>query len=243
MFFLHVQKCGGTSIKQALRAGFPLVRPRDEVLDLDAAASTRIASRLDLNNFEFRDQLLSYHLESAYPRVIMGHFRFTAALHERYLDDVAFVTVLRRPADRFLSAYFYDRYKANEYGRIEESLETFLLHDGEPTLRARVHAEKYAALFRGDGTKDARRASADDVAAAIENLKRFAVVGFLEELEPFVTQLDEWADTPLDIPVLNTTPASATQRDEVTPELLSVIEDICAPSTQIYDALRTHTLG
>ena len=238
VFFLHVQKCGGTSIKQALRDGFPLTRPRDELLDLDAAASTRVAAELGLLPFEFRDQLLSYSLASSYPRVVMGHFRYTSALHAKYLDDVKFITVLREPEDRFLSAYFYDRYKSHEYARIVDSLEDFLLKDGEPTLRARAHAERYVSLFQGDGSNRARRSTQADIDAAIDNLRRFSLVGFLDDLGPFVDRLNEWADVPVDIPMLNTTPASSAQLDEVTPELMAVVREICEPSRRVYEALR-----
>ncbi len=240
MFFLHVQKCGGTSIKRALQNGFPTDRRRDESFDLDAAASTRVAHKLDMDNFAFRDQLLAYELSSAYPRLVMGHFRYTHAMHAEFLDEFEFVTVLRDPVERFLSAYFYDRYKDREYGRIEDSLENFLLKDGVPTLRARVHAEKYAAIFRGDGDNRPRSATDHDIAASIENLKRFALVGILDDLNPFVDRLQEWSDRDIEIPRLNTSPASATNRDELTPELLDVVHEICAPAQAIYQAVREH---
>lgn len=81
------------------------------------------------------------------------------------------------------------------------------------------------------------------MAAAIENLQRFALVGFLEDLEPFVARMEEWSDRPVDVPVLNTSPASDRRRSEVTPELMAVVQEICAPSRRVYEALRSHVLG
>jgi hypothetical protein len=242
--FFHVQKCGGTSVKAAIRHGFRPRRPDDVVADLDAAASTRQAARFGATNFAFRDQLLAYYLDSRSTRAVMGHFRYTESAHEPFLNRARFVTVLRDPAERLVSAYFYDRYKADDYGRIRVSLRDFLLDaGGEPTLRARVHAEHYLAIFRGDGSDRPRRADQADIDRTIANLRRFHLVGFLEDPGPFVARLAEWADEPIDIATLNRSPASAEQLKELTPELRAVVDEICRPARVVYDAVRDHILS
>jgi Sulfotransferase family len=242
--FFHVQKCGGTSIRAAIRCAFRPRRPEEVVIEMDGAASTRQAAHFGMSNFAFRDQLLAYHLDSKYTRAVMGHFRYTASAHERFLDRAKFVTVLRDPADRLLSSYFYDRYKVEEHGKVDDSLRDFLVDAyGEPTLRGRSHAEWYVGMFRGDGVNRPCRARQVDVDRAIANLRRFHLVGFLDDLAPFVARLEEWSDAPLDVPDLNRSPAEAKHRREVTPDLQEVVDEICRPARAVYDAIREHALG
>jgi hypothetical protein len=242
--FFHIQKCGGTSLKDAIRGSFLPRSPDQIVFDLDAEAATLTAGDVDLAPFAFRDRLLLYGLRSRHTRVAMGHFRYTDRLHGPFLESNHFVTVLRQPESRLLSAYFYDRFKAGEYGKIHEPLRDFLLDaNGVPTSRGRIHAEKYIPMFRGDGVDDHRLASPADIDAAIRNLTRFSAVGFLEDLDPFLAQLSEWADAPLMMPELNKSPANDAQRAELTDELRDVVTEICAPAQIVYDRVRDHFLG
>ncbi|MEM7139533.1 MAG: hypothetical protein AAF548_00775 [Actinomycetota bacterium] len=244
LWFIHLQKCGGTSLKAAIRRGWAPTHDEEAVVDLDGAAAAQAAADLDIAPFQFRDQISSYYLRGMNTRALMGHFRYTNTVHDQFRGTARMITVLRQPEPRLTSAYFYDRFKVESHGKITERLDEFLLTpEGRPSSRARIHAERFIVMFRGDGSNDHRVASQADIDNAIRNLTALDAVGFLEDLDPFISTLSEWAGEPLAMPVLNKNPASKEDRAELTDRLREVVHEICKPAQIVYDRVRDHFAG
>ena len=189
-FFMHVPKCGGTSVSEALYATVPMQR-RVGVIDANA---TRRASAVwhagrdepflyhdDLPTgtevYAFREQLLLMHMAWD-TELIHGHVLFSERAHAHYGKRYRYVTLLREPVERTLSNFL----GSSRGGMIDADLDRYL--DNE--------------IFRTHGLSMLRYLSGshpvaiDDERAALEraksNLARFAVVGFLDDLDGFASR-------------------------------------------------------
>lgn len=105
LFFVHVPKCAGTSLGQALAARFPVTHADYDHephwrpwIAAKAARQDAFCARLDLSPFD----------------VIYGHFP-----RRRYAyPDAHFATVLRHPLDRALSHFSYWKHDLPETNAI-----------------------------------------------------------------------------------------------------------------------------
>ncbi|MBX2885413.1 MAG: sulfotransferase family 2 domain-containing protein [Granulosicoccus sp.] len=235
VYFQHVTKCGGTSLRAALmQALSEQGAHRSSFYQLEPVKTNRYASAAGLDSIQVRDVLLADRLEQPETRFIAGHFRFTHALHAEAMQAVCSVTVLREPVDRFLSLYYYNHFKVAEHGKENLPLDVYLTKP-----KARRSAEDYVRLFRGTGADSRDFASAEDVQLAVDNLGRFSVVGCLENMSVFIDALSQ-RGLPIQLPRLNKSPAPADIRYADLPtELMQEIERLCEPSRKVYEhALR-----
>ncbi len=200
---------------------------------LDAPYSAHLASTAGMETMDLRDLLLASTLNTPGVEFVAGHYRFTHALHDALLDKATFITVLREPVDRFLSLYYYNHYKSGGHGHEPLALEDYIKRP-----RARRSAEDYVRLFRGTGADHREFAGAGDVEAAINNLKRFHLVGELKQQNAFCDSLSAMTGLNVSLPLLNRSPAPAKTRYQALPEALSdEIRRLCEPSTAVYEAM------
>jgi hypothetical protein len=225
--FVHMPKCGGTTVVGGLKRCFPQRR----IDGLEIAASYRAAQICDRDhNLLIRD-VLAYKLEaSSGTQLLTGHWVVDAPLLEKHTAKWRFVTVLREPVERWISNYFYDRYKPTKDFRVSMDLEEFL-----ETEHAAWYGSTYVrhlAARRFDVSIDHA-----DVALACENLRRFACVGFLSDLAGFTQALERRFSIRVDVhgrkrqgPV-----AEEDRRRQLTPAVMQKIQAICAPDTALYE--------
>lgn len=234
--FFHVMKCGGTSVRAGLAKGIGGERDGGGIFELDGRAAKGAAGGGHSENWQFRDQLLSYEVLAGRSDLVMGHFRY----RDRYTElapHAAFVTVLRDPVDRFVSLYRYRRYKEGVDVPVAGSLEDFL-----DTPRWQKEGHAYVSLFCGNDDLDPRSDAAVDAATA--NLEHFAVVGFLDQLDEFAAAVGRVVDRTVEIPRLNDSPAPREERErEFDEPLLARIHEVCAPDQAFYDAARARHLA
>ena len=234
IWFLHVTKCGGTSLRtaimQSLREGG--AHPAQFHLH-DAVTSSRLAAQLGVETFSLRDAMLGYELVQNHRRFIAGHFRYTQHLHEPLLSRCLPITLLRDPVDRFLSLFYYNSFKSTDYGKETLPLEAYLERP-----RARRSAEDYVRLFRGAGGSHNQFADAAGVRSAVQNLRRFAVVGTLDDLPAFVASLEQQAGIRVSIPMQNRSPAPEEARHrQIDEAMLEHIKALCEPSIEVYETV------
>ena len=148
-------------------------------------------------------------------------------------EQYRFVTILREPVSRYISHYFWDFQGPEEWARIEVPLEEFV--ESEQGARYGVaFGEFYSSL-----PADSDFGSADAVAAAKQNLHKFAAVGFLENMAGFQNKLKDALGVSVNIRHQNKGKVQErTKRQVVTPELRRRIEELCAPDIEIYDYAR-----
>lgn len=231
VYFQHVTKCGGTSLRAALmqvlteQGAHPA-----SFYQLEPVKTNRYAIDSDLDSTQIRDVLLADRLAQKNTRFIAGYFRFNHALHAEAMESVCSITVLREPVDRFLSLYYYNHFKVADHGKESLPLDGYLTKP-----KARRSAEDYVRLFRGTGTDNREFSTAEDVQLAKENLERFSVVGCLEHMPLFIKKLSDHG-LPIELPKLDKSPAPASVRyAELPAELMQEIERLCEPSKRVYE--------
>lgn len=185
--FMHIPKCGGSSVAEALYATVPFQR-RLGVVD---APSTRRAvsifhsgedSKLDYHDdletgplvYAFREQCLLMHMAWD-TELIHGHILFSAKADQVFGRKYGYVTVMRDPMDRVLSNFAHSAHE----GIIPSDFDAYLDH-----YCARIHGLTALRYFAGQ-----HEIAPSEVPAALDlaktNLAKFDIVGFLDDMEGF----------------------------------------------------------
>jgi len=188
--FMHVPKCGGTSLSEALYATVPIHR-RIGIID---ANSTRRATSLicadkddeylyydDLpcgeEVYSLREKILLTHMAWD-TDLIHGHVLFSAKAYQHFSDKYRFVTLLREPIERTLSNFL----QSTRVGFIDQGFDQYL----------------YSDVFRVQGLSMLRYFSGmhpiapHEEALALElakhNMTLFSIIGFLDDLPDFTNR-------------------------------------------------------
>jgi len=168
LLFLHIPKCGGTSIDAAIGACYPAgVRAR-----LDSVGALKAAQLDGLSEGQFTQRLMPYFMAQRRLRYVSGHFQFSDTAYRTFGSEWDFVTILRHPVSRWLSAYFDNRYKSDDHTKIHEDLADFV-----NSLRGQEWAHTFMIQLSGWRIADALARPNECVRAAIATLERFVLVG------------------------------------------------------------------
>lgn len=231
LFFLHVPKCGGSSIEQAFRHVYSS-RFRAE---LAVRASRDSAELIGLDWFRQCESLQAYFMSHKGMRLIAGHFFWSEKCYHAFKNEWTYVTLLREPTGRWLSNYFYDRFKTHsDFNKLSGDLPAFLETD-----RARDMGCNLATFLSGipGGTSEA-------VQHAKANLKRFDIVGFLNDLPRFQRKLEHVLQCRVPIPHKNKSPRNdLLDRARNDPSLMARIAELCAPDQDVYQSALAHPGG
>src|SRR5688572_22133951 len=178
--FFHPPKCGGTSVRKWLAATFG--RPAG----LDPVAAEAAAHNIGIASASEREAILAYFIQRQDARFICGHFAYSCRAFTDHEDEFDLITILRNPLSRTLSRFYF---KSEQPGHFPIELE---LEDWLQTDDARAAATVFTKMFVGDielverlggGASKAERSAA--ALQALDNLKRFTIVGTLEHLDAF----------------------------------------------------------
>lgn len=178
---------------------------------------------------KFREELLLYFLSQKDTKYISGHFCFSEVAHHEYCNKFAFITVLRDPVERWISLYFFNRFKKDDHCKIEMNLETYI-----DSAFARSQGHEYVK-FLGGADEYGDYTSQTAIDKAIRNLHKFAVVGTLEHLDNFVENFETRFRVRLEIERKNKNPKSASYKKSIiTNQMEQRIRAICQPDITIY---------
>lgn len=163
VIFLHLPKTAGTTLNRLIEWEYPIseIYSIDPVFDEWSAAHLRKRSPDRLQKI----------------RIFKGHMRF--GLHEILPQPATYITVLRDPVDRMLSAYYFMRnYKLHplywKFRRENWTLEDFVRRSPRKDVQCKILA----------GAEYREPCTADICERAKENLLRyFSVVGLSERFE------------------------------------------------------------
>lgn len=240
--YFHLPKCGGTSILHAIRSRYITLDIRKDLgifmLSCKASSnSVKIASQTnypydtsdDYPILKFRENLLLYFMDKEYIKYIGGHFPFSEIGHTKFHEQYTFVTMLRDPVKRWISSYFFNRFKEENHRKIEVDIDAHLDSDF-----GRSQGHEFVK-FLGGCDPNGDYTSIGAIERAKKNLNTFSVVGFLEYPDDFLKQFKNKYGVKLQIDVRNQSPVSSEQKKETLSEkTLSKIRKICEPDIEIY---------
>jgi len=225
IFFMHVPKCGGTTVDRAFTAVY-----RKNACHLDAPATNRALNAMggDQDIHAYRHGLLNYFMACGH-RYISGHFTFNEIIHRHFHEEYRYVTLLRDPVERFISHYFYNRHHNLGHYPIDQQLDEFL-----DTPRAEQLGRFYQLFFSCSPSK------IDDVAAIRNNIMKFDVIGSLENLDGFRKNIREKFGIGLNFRHYMKNPKSKEeQQRELRADHMKKIRKLCEDDCGLYDWVKS----
>jgi len=235
--FMHLPKCGGTSLSEALYALVPL---NQKIGILDAPSTRRALSIFhegldDVRPFhdegdnsaimmQFREQLLLMHMahESA---LVHGHFLFSEKAYQAFGQSYKYITIMRDPLARTISNYRMAARNKVFVGDFDAFLQSSM------GRRMALHSLRY---FSGQADI-AGKEEANLLAIAKTNMDRFALVGFIEQQDKFASAFHDIFGA---APQIGHHNAGGEDQFEITSHQRARLERLCAPDIELWDYAR-----
>jgi hypothetical protein len=241
--FVHIPKCGGTSLSEAISRHYYTLDIRKDrlMIGIDVRATYHVTALFAAKDpFEddyhevlrFEERLLLYYMHQKDLRYIHGHFAFSELAYQLFGDRFQYVTMLRDPVERIISHFLYNKFKQQAFGigTIDEDINNYMNSD-----RFRNQGHEYVKKFFGTFDRSVDYTSSEAIDRAKANLRKFAVVGCLENLESFASRFEKCFGVKLQLPVKNVSPKSGSfKRTLINDEIKNRIASICKPDLEIY---------
>ncbi len=236
--FIHIPKCGGSSIKKELRQKLRWKKPLSfKEASLNGVAARQLASIGDLTNLQIREVLLRYELSKGDADLVFGHYRCTRETVNTFENQYHFVTLLRDPVERWISSYFYNRFKKSDYFKIDLDLDEYLKSD--------VGKKEGTAYTRFFSSAEGFLVSDSQIQDAISCISAFQTVGFLDDFSHFATQISGGFNIRFRARNRNSNPADNYQeaREAILSQHLQTIQSICKPDIEFYEQVKGNSQG
>lgn len=251
IFFLHIPKCAGTSLANALTEQYITLNPkRDKGLItirpdaemnvsriLNEETSREFSASLDFS-LRMPEFLLLYYMSQHQVRYIGGHVPFSEIAHREFGNQFSFITILRDPVKRYISEYSFNKFKKSTHQKDTASMDIDAYLESP---RGKAQGCQYVLFLGGRLNGDDYR-SKEAVKRAIQNLRKFVVIGFSEDMSGFVERYQERFGVKLRIRRQNVNPRpSDWETQTITADIRRKIENICERDCEIYHHLQQLT--
>lgn len=246
--FIHIPKCGGTSIDNALRSQLahtgehkivrgPLIE--SSLLSFNKAISSiEDSCAFSEHHCQELQRILSYHLSLNW-HFVSGHLPVNAQILTHFTDrsplpyeksqqaklkqPYHFITVLRDPVERLISNYIFNKLTNKQAIMSPNCLTTDnVINEAKTLLNSQRgwHMANTPSMFL-----TGRYAKNQDEAKVLQqevytNLAQFSVIGFLEDLPQFEQQCTALTNKKINIEQLNVTKNLKSPEQEKTQHLL-----------------------
>lgn len=235
--YLHLPKCGGTSLSEALYATVPMHK---RIGVIDAVSTRRAAAILEFGiddawkchddlefgdrTFDLRERLLLTHC-CWNTHLVAGHVLLGDRLRANVLDRYKLVTIMREPVARAISNYRM----AVAAGIADPDPDAWL---ASPIARA--HTTTYLRYLSGRHmvTPEDEPACLDRALAALD---LFALIGFLEDFDRFATGFEAMFGARLALHRYNQAKGAEARLSDAQ---MARLRDMCAADRAIYARAR-----
>lgn len=247
--FLHIPKCGGNSIKDALRNATLTLRLWEDnsyvyisnasVVELEKILKKETSEAFSTPHdsiLRVSEYLLLYYMHMGLRNIqcITGHIPFSEIAYRNYGDKYAMVTLLRDPVDRWISEYYYRKH--HKIGDPEMGIEEYMT-----SPFGKAQGTQYV-LYLGGRSNGNDHGSPEAVRRAKKNIENFAIIGFLDKLGDFVDRIQYRFGIRLNIGNKNVTPKKQ-DREPISKAIRGQIENICERDYEIYNYARNKILS
>jgi len=237
LLFMHVPKTGGSSVATGLRRHYRLTHAHTNARLSDAAARLQMDPEPDFVALqELRQQIRLGEVLIAGlkgKRFLTGHVWFNRAFR-RLQDEHGFrlATLLREPAERWISEYLYRSHKSGTYARLGAELDEFTERP-----EARHMGATYVRYFLG--RMPSEPVTHEELAEAADNAARFDVLGRLEALDEFRQGVRDATGIRLDIGHRRGSPAPSHKRRiyRESETIRTRVEALCSADRALFDLL------
>jgi hypothetical protein len=235
--FLHLPKCGGTSLSEALYATVPMHK---RVGVIDAVSTRRAASILEFgiddawkchDDLEFGDrtfdlregQLITHCCWNT--QLVHGHVLLTDRIRTQFHGRYKFLTIMRDPVERTISNYRM----AVAAGIADPDPEVWL---ASPIARA--HSTTYLRYLSGHHavTPDQEAHCLEMALAAVD---LFSLIGFLDDIDAFTRDFEQQFGARL---VLHKYNQAKGGEARLSGAQMARLRDMCVADRAIYDRAR-----
>ena len=236
VFFCHIPKCAGVSLSNAIHASlYPtLFKATRLSSNIDLVGSKVSSELLEIDMTVAREVQLAFYLSDRYKKFVTGHCPARPTIVNKFHGDWNFVTVLRDPNKRFVSEFVYNKFKESDWGRHDDSIENYL-----DSPFAKHSATTYARYFsKFNDASEIFSNQEEAIASSLENLKKFSVVGTLENLKQWQCKFNIFFNTNIKIENKNSSPNKDLSKELYKDEsIVKRIEELNVVDKLIYDAV------
>lgn len=227
VMYVHVPKCGGSSVGMAIKNSFGYWAnlQRKGLKWINTGGSNEASDLTSIPIKEFRQQLLIYYLCQKNSRFVTGHVTVNSKILETFSDQWNFVTILREPVERWYSQYYFNKDRDKARSKTDLDMEAYL-----KSQAGKRSARTYSYYFSTDGPDEEQ-----NIEEAKANLSKFALVGFLEEISNFEKQYNNLFNANISIPHYNKNKTPRYQKEDVPPSIHEKVIEMCRTDTKIYE--------
>jgi hypothetical protein len=203
-------------------------------LSLNHIASSKAAESLGKDVLAFREELLRFYLFDPGYKYVFGHFRCTSTTREIFQENWSFVTLIRDPVKRWLSHYYFDKFRTSNvsYNKTNLDLEQYL-NSAEGLQNANMYLRHFTGFVPGDPLRE------NLVVEAVENIQSFDAFGILEEMQLFARSYKALTGYTLKIRTSNKNPKRGYDNNNISTELMDRIKAINQYDIRIYERIKT----